>query len=383
MISRDDAAAQDGGDPLAPWRERFVIADPDLVYLDGNSLGRAPQAALDAVAEVMAGPWARGLISSWEQWLDLPQEVGATLAPLLGVDGDEVIVHDSTTINLYQLVHAALRLRPDRRVVAVDAAEFPTDRYVVDGIAARTGCEVRHGFDRLDDVAVVVRSLVDYRTAEVVDLAGETTRARDAGALVVWDLSHAVGLLDLDLHGAGVELAVGCSYKFLCGGPGAPAWSYVHRPLIEQIDQPVWGWFGQDDQFAMGPDHRPRPDLGRLLIGTTGVLGLTAARAGIELVAECGIAPIRAKAVALTRLALDLCDQWGLETPTPRADHRRGGHVAVRHPDAAALTPRLAAGGVVVDFRAPDLLRLGCSPLTTRFTDVWDGVARIADLAKA
>ncbi|MET0738093.1 MAG: aminotransferase class V-fold PLP-dependent enzyme [Acidimicrobiales bacterium] len=378
MLSRSDAEALDAADPLARWRAEFVIADPDLVYLDGHSLGVPARRAVDAAYAVM-DDWATGLIRSWDDgWLDLPQRAGAALAPLLGADGDEVIVHDSTSVNLFQLVHSALALRPDRRVIAVDPTDFPTDVYVVDGIAARTGHAVRSGFDRLDDVAVVVRTLVDYRTAAIADLAGETARATAAGALIVWDLSHAVGLLDLDLHGAGVDLAVGCTYKYLGSGPGGPAFSYVARGLQADIDQPIWGWFGRDDQFAMAAEYAPMPGIGRLLIGTPGIIGVAAAKAAIEVVAEAGIGAIRAKATALTRLALDLCAQQGLESPTPRDPARRGGHVAVRHPEARRLVDDLMAVGIVTDFREPDLVRLGCSPLTTRFTDVFDGVQAIA-----
>ena len=380
MISRDDAAALDATDPLADWRNEFVIPDPDLVYLDGNSLGRPSRRAVEAMRRVVDEEWAGGLIRSWDHWIDAPFEAGAAVARLLGADGDEVIVHDSTSVNLFQLVHAALSLRPDRRVIAVDPGDFPSDVYVVAGIAARTGHEVRAGFDRLDDVAVVVRSVVDYRTAEIADLAGETARARAAGALVIWDLSHAVGVLDLDLHRAGVELAVGCTYKFLGSGPGGPGFAYVARALVPTIDQPIWGWFGRDDQFAMPSAFEPRSDIGRLLIGTPGIAGIAAVTAAAGVVTEAGIGPIRAKAVALTRLALDLCDEYGLESPTPRDPGRRGGHVSVRHPEARRLVDELMAEGVITDFREPDLVRLGCSPLTTRFTDVWDGITAVARL---
>ena len=382
VISRDDAAALDAADPLRGWRDEFVIPDPDLVYLDGNSLGRPARRTLEAVRRVLDEEWAAGLIRSWDHWVDLPFDAGAALAPLLGVDGDEVVVHDSVSVNLFQLVHAALARRPDRRVIVVDPGDFPSVRYVVAGIAAQTGHEVRAGFERLDEVAVVVRSLVDYRTAEIADVMGETARATAAGALVIWDLSHAVGVLELDLRGAGVELAVGCTYKFLGSGPGGPGFSYVARELHPDIEQPVWGWFGRADQFAMGPAYEPRPDIGRLLIGTPGIAGIAAAKAGAEVVVEAGIAAVRAKAVALTALALDLCAEHGLESPTPRDADRRGGHVSVRHPEARRLVDELKAEGVITDFREPDLIRLGCSPLTTRFTDVHAAVSAIARLVR-
>jgi kynureninase len=240
---------------------------------------------------------------------------------------------------------------------------------------------VRHGFDRLDDVAVVVRSMVDYRTAEVVDIATETARATAAGALVIWDLSHAAGVLAVDLHGAGAQLAVGCTYKFLNGGPGAPAFTYVAHELQSLITQPIWGWFSQRDQFAMGPEYQPRPDIGRMLIGTPSILALAAADAGISVSADAGIDAIAAKATALTGFGIDLCDQWGLTTCTPREASRRGGHISVVHPQARQLCRRLIDEcGVIPDFREPDIVRLGMSPLTTRFVDVHDGIEHIARL---
>jgi kynureninase len=247
----DEAAQLDRDDPLARWRDEFVIPDPDLAYLDGNSLGMPPKRAIDEVTRVMTEEWAGGLIGSWDHWLDLPMTVGDELAPLLGAPAGTVVIHDSVTVDLHQLVHVALALRPERRAIVVPSDDFPTIRYVVDGIAGATGHDVRHAVEDLDDVAVVVRSLVDYRTAETLDLAAETARYHDAGALVVWDLSHAAGVLDLDLTDAEVDLAVGCTYKFLNGGPGAPAFSFVSEHLIGEVDPPLRGWFGARDQFEM------------------------------------------------------------------------------------------------------------------------------------
>jgi kynureninase len=330
----------------------------------------------------MRDDWAGGLIRSWDHWVDLPRMVGDRLAPLIGARPGEVAVHDSTTVNLYQLIRAALRLRPGRSIIAIDPGDFPTDRYVVDAIATADGLQVVAGFDDLDDVAVVVRSMIDYRTAEVADLVTETARATAAGALVVWDLSHAAGLHPVGLGEAGAQLAVGCTYKFLNGGPGAPAFTYVARDLIGQLDEPFHGWFAQTDQFAMGPDFRPRDDIGRVLVGTPGILGLVAAECGIEVTAEAGIHAIRAKSIELGRFALLCCGELGLRTATPRDDERRGGHLCVNHPDARTLTRRLAdERAVLADFREPDVIRLGCSPLTTRFTDVARATIAIADLA--
>jgi kynureninase len=304
--------------------------------------------------------------------------VGDLLAPLIGARAGEVVVHDTTTMNVYQLVHAALALRPHRRIIAISPHDFPTDRYVVDGIAHSTGHLVRHDLEHLDDVAVVVRSVIDYRTAELVDVAAETARATDAGALVVWDLSHAVGAIDIDLHACGAQLAVGCTYKFLNGGPGAPAFSFVDRALHTEIEQPIWGWFATKDQFAMGPRFEPRDDIARLLLGTPSILALTAAEVGISLSAEAGMPAIHAKGTALTAFTLDLCEHLGLQSPTPRDPVRRGNHVAITHPRARDVVRELAARDILFDFREPDIIRAGCSPLTTRFVDVYDGLTAVA-----
>jgi kynureninase len=381
MFSRRDAQELDAGDPLARWRDEFVIGDPELIYLDGNSLGRPPRRTVVALQQVI-DQWSTDLIASWweHDWLSLALTVGDELAPLLGAGSGTVAVHESTTVALFQQVNLALDLVAGRRVIAVDDDDFPTDRYVVEGIARLRGLEVRHGLDDLDDVDVVVRSLVDYRTAEVADLAGETARAAAHGATTIWDLSHAAGVLELDLPGAGVELAVGCTYKFLNGGPGAPAFVFVSNEIQDRVVQPIWGWFAQSDQFAMERPFDPRPGIGRMLNGTPPVLGLTAARAGIGVTVEAGIGHIAEKARALTGFCIDLADHHGFETDTPRDPARRGGHVAIRHPDARALRQALADRKVIVDYRDPDVLRFGLSPLTTSFTDVNDAMATLAHI---
>jgi kynureninase len=382
MPTRDDAVALDHADPLSVWRDEFVIADDTLVYLDGNSLGMTPRRTIARLERVIRDEWASGLMGSWSQWLDLPQRVGDRLAPLIGAEPGEVAVHDSTTVNLYQLVDAACALRPDRGVIAISATEFPTDRYVVAGIAEARGLTVRDDFDRLDDVAVVVRSVVDYRTAEIADVAGETARAGVAGAIALWDLSHAAGVLVIDLGAAGVQMAVGCTYKYLNGGPGAPAFSYVAAGLQPTLPQPIWGWFAQTDQFDMGSSFVPQPDIRRLLLGTPSILALAAAEEGIAVSVEAGIAAIAAKARALTGFGLELCDELGVSSSTPRDPARRGGHIAVHHPNAEHLVAELADQRVITDFREPDIIRLGCSPLTTRFTDVFDGLTRLTTLLR-
>ena len=375
------ATKLDAGDPLARWRDEFYVPDAELTYLDGNSLGMPPQRTLDRVDQLMRDGWGGELINGWDHWLAMPQRVGDLLAPLIGAGPGEVVVHDSVTINVYQVVRAALLLNPGRRAIAIDGGDFPTDRYVVEGIAAADGREVIHGFDRLDDVAVVLRSMIDYRTAEIADIAAETARIHDAGALVVWDLSHAAGVHPVGLRAAGVQLAVGCTYKFLNGGPGSPAFAYVGTELIGRVANPIQGWFSQRDQFAMDNAYSPRDDIGKLLLGTPSILALTAAQCGIEVTAEAGIEAIRAKSIALGRFGLECCDALGLRTSTPRDDDRRGGHICVHELEARTLTRRLfTERRVLADYRDPDVIRLGCSPLTTRFTDLARATIAIAEL---
>jgi kynureninase len=382
---RDRAEALDRDDPLAGWRDEFVLPDPELIYLDGNSLGRTPKRTVEALRTVVEEHWAGDLITSWwdNGWLDMPLTVGDELAPLLGARPGELAVHDSTTVCLFQLLNVALDLT-DGAVIAIADTEFPTDRYVTEGIARlQPGITVRRGLDELDGVDVVVRSLVDYRTAELHDLAAETDRARAAGATTVWDLSHAAGVVDVDLAGANVDLAAGCTYKFLNGGPGAPAFTFVRSELHSEVVQPIWGWFGQQDQFAMDNPFTARTGVGRMLSGTPGILGLTAARCGIAVSAEAGITNIAKKARTLSSYAIDVAADFGLTCSTARPPTSSGGHISIIHSDAVALQARLADRKVIVDKRDPDVLRFGLSPMTTRFVDVHDGLSALAGMLDA
>ena len=386
-VDRAHAESLDADDPLASWRDEFVTGDPHLVYLDGNSLGMTPKRTIEAVRHVVETQWPSDLITSWwkHDWLNLPLIVGDELASVVGARPGEVVVNESTTVCLFQLVNVALELTSTdaetERVIAVEDAEFPTDRYVVDGVARqRPGVRVQSGVKDLDGVDVVVRSLVDYRTAELHDLASETARARAAGAVTVWDLSHAAGVVSVDLTTAGAELAAGCTYKFLNGGPGAPAFSYVRADLHDRLRQPIQGWFAQQDQFAMDEPFNARPGVAAMMNGTPSVIALTAARAGISVSAEAGIEAIAEKATALANYTLDLADALGLRTSTGRPPMSSGGHVSLIHPDAAALQARLAERSIIVDKRDPDVLRLGLSPLTTRFVDVHTALTALHSL---
>ena len=402
MATRLDPASLDAADPLASFRDRFVFADPALVYLDGNSLGRLPRATVDRLGSVVGDEWGGELIRAWDHWIDEPARVGDLLAgEILGARPGEVILSDSTTVNFYKLARAALAARPGRRIVITDRANFPTDRYVLEGLAADGSAEIAwldpdpiEGpeldeiaavFDEHPgDVALVTLSHVNYRSAAIADMAAITRLAHAAGALVLWDLSHSAGSIEVDLDGSQVDLAVGCTYKYLNGGPGAPAWLYVRGSLQAQLRNPIQGWFGQRDQFAMGQGYKPRPDIGAWLTGTPGMLALAAAEVGIRLVAEAGMARIRAKGIALTEYAIALVDDRlesrGVTLGSPRDPARRGAHVAIRHPDAHRLTAGLIDAGVVPDFRAPDSIRLGLSPLTTSFADVARGVGALERL---
>jgi len=402
MATRLDPASLDAADPLASFRDRFVFADPALVYLDGNSLGRLPRATVDRLGSVVGDEWGGELIRAWDHWIDEPARVGDLLAgEILGARPGEVILSDSTTVNFYKLARAALAARPGRRIVITDRANFPTDRYVLEGLAAEGSAEIAWldpdpiegpELDEIaavldehpGDVALVTLSHVNYRSATIADMAAITRLAHAAGALVLWDLSHSAGSIEVDLDGSQVDLAVGCTYKYLNGGPGAPAWLYVRGSLQAQLRNPIQGWFGQRDQFAMGQGYEPRPDIGAWLTGTPGMLALAAAEVGIRLVAEAGMARIRAKGIALTEYAIALVDDRlesrGVTLGSPRDPARRGAHVAIRHPDAHRLTAGLIDAGVVPDFRAPDSIRLGLSPLTTSFADVARGVGALERL---
>jgi kynureninase len=391
-----DPAPLDAADPLAPFRDRFVPTEPGVVYLDGNSLGRPTKASIERVGEV-AATWSTRLIRGWEDgWLELPLAVGDVLATgVLGAQAGEVAVTDSTTVNLYRLAVAALDARPGRRTVIVERSEFPTDRYIVEGLGHERDLQIRWldgdpveglstdditaTFD--DDTALLILSAVNYRSAAIVDINAVTDAARAAGVLVLWDLSHAGGSIPVDLGANGVDLAVGCTYKYLNGGPGAPAYLYVRRELQDELRPPIQGWFAQARQFEMGPTFERRDGIGGWLVGTPGILALTAAQAGIELTAEAGMDAIRAKGIALTEYAISLLDAWlaplGCSLGSPRDPARRGAHISIRHPDARRLTRALIDQNVLPDFRAPDSIRIGLSPLTTSFDDVHRGLSSL------
>jgi kynureninase len=390
------AHALDAADPLAPFRDRFVIADDDLVYFDGNSLGRLPISTRDRLRQVVDVEWGEDLIRGWDRWIDLAREAGDVLATgVLDVAPGEVVVSDSTSVNLYKLAAAALDARPGRRAIVTDDDNFPTDQYVLQGLAAARGLELRVVKTDLDtgvtlervrevldpDVALVCLSHVAYRSGAVADLVGITAAAHDVGALVLWDLCHSAGAVPTPLREAGADLAVGCTYKYLNAGPGAPAFLYVRSDLQPQLRQPIWGWFGQRNQFDMAGQYDPTDGIGRFLVGTPGVLGGYAVLEGARITAEAGIAAIAAKGRALTSYAVALFDAWlapyGFSLASPRDAARRGAHITLHHPNAWQICQALKAAKVIPDFRTPDRLRIGLAPLYTRFVDVYEGFDRL------
>jgi kynureninase len=399
LIDREHAASLDSGDPLREFRDRFLI-DEGLIYLDGNSLGPLARSVEERLHEVIRREWGERLIRAWDEgWLDLPVVVGDQLAALIGAAPGQVVLGDSTTVCLYKLIWAALELRPDRRQIVTDVDNFPTDRYVVEGIAAARGPEIV--WLRGDpvfgvspdsvaaavgsDTALVTLSHVSYRSAAIAEMASINEIARQAGALTLWDLCHTAGAVPVELDRSGADLAVGCTYKYLNGGPGAPAFMYARRDLLEGLRQPIWGWLGRQDPFEMGPGYVPVEGVRALLSGTPPVLALAPVAEGVRTVSEAGIEAVRAKGIALTELAIALVDdlaEFGFAIGSPRDSARRGAHVAVTHPDAQTLCARLIERGVIVDFRRPNVIRLGLSPLVTRFVDVWDAVAVLRELAR-
>jgi kynureninase len=390
-LSLADMRALDAADPLRAMRDRFELP-PGVIYLDGNSLGPAPKAVAARVAEVVGREWAEGLVRSWNtaDWIGAPARIGAKIAPLIGAAAGEVIVADSTSVNLFKLLAAALARQEPRRVILTEPENFPTDLYVAQGAARVLGAELRTApaaqlADALDqDVAVLMLTHVHYRTGDRHDLAGLTRAAHEAGALVVWDLSHSAGAMRIDLAGAGADLAVGCGYKYLNGGPGAPAYLFVAERLQAELASPLTGWMGHADPFAFVDDYAPALGIARFLTGTPPMLSLLALECGVDLFASLDMAVVEAKAQRLVSLFIDLvearCAGHGLALIAPRDPARRGSQVAFAHPSAWPVMQALIARGVIGDFRAPDVLRFGITPLYLGYEEIWRAVATLAEV---
>lgn len=397
-----EAAALDAADPLAAHRDAFVGAESPLVYFDGNSLGRPPRATADRLARFVTDEWGGRLIRGWDEaWMELPFTIGDRIgASTLGAAGGQTVIGDSTTVLLYKLLRAALDAQmtadADRVEIVVGRDDFPTDRYLVEGIAAERGARVvwvevdtARGVDAdlLRAVvgprtAVVLLSHVSYRSGFLADGAGLTAIAHDAGALVLWDLCHSAGSVPVELDAWGADLAVGCTYKYLNGGPGSPAFAYVAARHQSTLTQPVQGWMGAADVFSMGPLYRPADGMRRFLSGTPPVLAMIALQDTLDLLEQAGIAAVRAKSVALTEFALRLADgilsPLGVRLASPRDPAERGGHLTLSHPSMRAVTARLWADDVIPDYRDPHGLRIGLSPLSTSFAETLAGMRAVA-----
>ncbi|MHC6593501.1 kynureninase [Arthrobacter sp. C152] len=397
---RQRAAELDSQDPLAHYRSHFIGTNTDLAYLDGNSLGRPLKRTAGDIAAFIADEWGGRLIRGWdERWLNLPHAIGDQLGrAVLGAAPGQTIIADSTTVVLYKLIRAALAAveDPDRNELVLDTENFPTDRYLVEGIALEEGLTLRWitpdpaagvTADQVREAAgprtaVVLLSQIAYRSGHLADLPRITAAVHDAGALVVWDLCHSAGSVEIDLDGAGVDFAAGCTYKYLNGGPGSPAFAYVNRRHLPSLNQPIWGWMGRKDAFDMGPGYQPAEGIRGFLSGTPAIFGMLAMQGTLDLIEEASMAAIRAKSEKLTAFAVEVFDAWlaplGADLASPRDPALRGSHITVDHPDfTKATVEALWDQDVIPDFRSPRGIRVGLSPLSTSFGEVLQGMAAI------
>ena len=394
-MNRADCEALDRADPLAPKRALFAIPD-GMNYLDGNSLGVLPKGVAERVGDTVTQQWGETLIRSWNEhgWFALPRKVGDRIAKLVGAAPGTVIAGDTISINLFKLLGAALKLRPDRKVILSDSGNFPSDLYVAQGLRDLLGgghvlriVEPDAVVQAIDDtVAVVMLTEVDYRTARLHDMRAVTAAAHAAGALTIWDLAHSAGAMPVDLASANADFALGCTYKYLNGGPGAPAFLYVRPDLQDTVRPPLAGWWGHAAPFAFELDYRPAPGIARNQCGTQPILSLAALDAALDVWDGVDLQELRRKSMALCKLFIDLaeerCGQHGVRAAGPRDMTQRGSHVSLHCPEGYAVMQALIAAKVIGDFRAPDMIRFGFTPLYTRYADVWDavdGLARILD----
>lgn len=412
VTSIDYARQRDDADPLAAFPGQFFVADPNVCYLDGNSLGRLPLRTKVAIEQFLTTEWGTELVDGWSHWIDEAESAGDRLAEVaLGAGPGQTLVTDSTSVNLYQLLRAAVDSRPGKSTIVVDSANFPTDRYIVHGIARERGRQVvtldvdgsggpgatpvDTTFERLtpellaahltDDVAVLTLQAVNYRSGARVDVTAINELAASRGIPVVWDCSHAVGSVNLDFDRTGVDLAVGCTYKYLNAGPGAPGWLFVRQSWQDRLQVPIQGWFAQADQFVMGPEFDRADGIRGFEIASPPIMGIRSVQSSLEMLAEAGIEAIEKKAQQGTSMMVELYDQWlaplGFDLLTPREPSMRGGHLTVSHPEAKHIAHALrVVAGVVPDYREPSSIRLAMSPLANTYEEVWEGLRRLRDL---
>jgi kynureninase len=404
VTDREYALELDKKDSLARFKSQFVVTDPELCYLDGNSLGRIPKATITAVNDFL-GEWGAEVVTGWGHWVDEAQPTGNLLGEAaLGAGPGQVLVCDTTSVNFYQLCLAAIHSRPGRKTIITDAANFPTDRYILDGIAKQFGLNLViidnedpaiAAHERIttqilapylnDDVALVTLEVIQYRSGARTDIKSITDQVRAIGALVVWDASHAVGAIELNLDANGVDLCVGCTYKYGNSGPGSPAWLYVSKRIQSELQVPIQGWFAQDAQFEMGAVFERAQNIRGFQIASPSLVGIRCVQTAFSMIKEAGIDAIAHKAAVGTQMMIDLYDAWlaplGMELNTSRNAKERGGHISLVHPDAAQICVALRQiSNVIPDYRTPNSIRLAISPLPTSYVEVWDGFARMRDL---
>jgi kynureninase len=405
VTDREYALELDRNDSLAHFREKFVITDPDLSYLDGNSLGRLPHETVKAVNDFLSLEWGREVVTGWSHWVDEAQPVGDLLGcSALGAAPGQVLVCDTTSVNFYQLCLAAINARPGRKTIITDAANFPTDRYILAGIAKQLGLNLviidnesagSAEYERItvdilkpymsEDVALVTFEVIQYRSGARNDIKSITDFVRSFGAMVLWDASHAAGAIELDFDANGVDIAVGCTYKYGNSGPGAPAWLYVSKRVQAELQVPIQGWFGNEDQFGMGPEFVRASGIRGFQIASPSIIGIRSVRVAFEMIEDASIKAIAHKAATGTQMMIDLYDAWladlGFTLLTSRDANERGGHISLGHPDAAQICIALRQlANVIPDYRTPNVIRLAIAPLPTSYVEVWDGFQRLRDL---
>ena len=402
---REFALGLDARDPLARFRSQFVISDPNICYLDGNSLGRLPLSTVEAVNAFMKDEWGPEVVTGWGHWVDEAQPTGDLIGrATLGAAAGQVLACDTTSVNFYQLALAAIHARPGRKTIITDAANFPTDRYILDGIAKQLGLNLviidnesagSAEHERItpeilgpylnEDVALVTLEVIQYRSGARNDIKSLTELVRKHGALMLWDASHAVGAIEMDFDKNGVDIAVGCTYKYGNSGPGAPAWLYVNKKVQAELQVPIQGWFSQGDQFAMGADFERAEGIRGFQIASPSLIGLRCIKSAFTMIEDAGIGAISEKAAIGTEMMIQLYDAWlaelGFTLLTSRNPQERGGHISLGHPDAARICVALREfADVIPDYRTPNSIRLAIAPLPTSYVEVWDGFARIRDL---
>jgi len=407
-LEREHALLMDAKDPLAKYKSQFVVSDPDICYLDGNSLGRLPNQTIAVINDFLSKEWGPQLVSGWSHWVDEAQPTGDLLGKsCLGAEAGQILVCDTTSVNFYQLCVAAIKARKDRKTIITDAANFPTDRYILEGIASQFGLnliiiqnedpaiaqneritpEVLAPY-LTNDVALVSFQIIQYRSGARSEVKAITDQVRAIGGLVVWDASHAIGAIEIELDKSGVDLCVGCTYKYGNSGPGSPAWLYVSKKIQNELQVPIQGWFAQDAQFEMGPKFDRAKNIRGFQIASPSLIGIRCVQTAFKMIAEAGIDQIARKATLGTQLMIDLYDLWlkplGFELNTPRDAQNRGGHISLVHPDAAQICVALRTlSKVIPDYRTPNSIRVAISPLATSYVEVWDGFDRMRELVSS